>query len=133
MAACVAQASPRAVGMIAGGTTLVGQPTDAWIRRMDHEGRVPLASQVFWHWFKGFDWLDELAAIRCPRLMYVGADHRSVAPRLRRLHDPLIERGVTVIEFDGLDDRACERGPALSARVVPAVVDWLDTSVGAAW
>lgn len=118
---------------VAGGTSLVDWPTDAWVRRMDREGRVPLASRVFWHYVKGFDWLDELGAMPCPRLVYVGGDHRTRAGRLRRYREPLRERGVTVMEFEGLDDRACERGPDLSARVVPAVVGWLDATVGRSW
>lgn len=36
--------------------------------------------RAFWHWYKRFDWLDELAAMPCPRLLYVGADDRTYAP-----------------------------------------------------
>jgi hypothetical protein len=40
-----------------------------------------------------------------------------------------MERGVTVMEFSGLDHRTCGAEPALSTRVVPSVIDWLDANV----
>lgn len=134
MAAAVAQATPRAAGMVSGGFSLVdGGPTDARLSHMDREQRVPVAPRAFWHWRKRFDWLDELAAMRCPRLLYVGTEDRLQALGVRRTREALTERGVTVIEFDGLDHRTCAREPALSTRVVPTVLDWLDESVGTGW
>jgi hypothetical protein len=129
MAAAVAQATPRAVAMVAGGFSPVGQPTDAWMDRMDREQRVPVASRAFWHWFKQFDWLEELAAMQGPRLLYVGAGDRTQALGLRRTRVPLTDRGVTLIEFEGLDHRTCDREPAMSARIVPTVVNWLSSRV----
>jgi hypothetical protein len=42
------------------------QPTDAWVDRMDRQQRVPIAARTFWRQFKQFDWVEELAAMRCP-------------------------------------------------------------------
>ncbi|MEQ7127028.1 alpha/beta hydrolase [Actinopolymorpha sp. B11F2] len=134
MAAAVAQATPRTAAMVTGGFSLVdGGPTDARLARMDREQRVPVAPRAFWHWRKRFDWLDELAAMPCPRLLYVGREDRPAALGIRGSRDALTERGVDVIEFDGLDHRTCEREPALSTRVVPTVVDWFDECVGTTW
>lgn len=133
MAAAVAQATSRVNAMVAGGFSLATEPTDAWIGRMDREQRVPVAARVFWHWFKEFDWCEELATMRCPRLAYVGGDDRTQAPGLRRTGGSLTDCGVTLIEFDGLDHRTCQGEPALSTRIVPTVVDWLNNRVGGDW
>jgi hypothetical protein len=84
--------SSRVIAMIAGGCSLVDWPTDAWMRRMDRERRVALASRISWHYFKQFDWLNEHGAMQCPRLVHVGGDDRPQATRLRRLGEHLTER-----------------------------------------
>ncbi|HZC26234.1 MAG TPA: alpha/beta hydrolase [Actinopolymorphaceae bacterium] len=133
MAAVVAQGTTRAAAMVAGGFSLLnGGPTDAWMARMDREQRVPTAPRAFWHWFKRFDWADELAAMACPTLMYVGSEDPTSA-LIWRTNEASSDRGVTIIEFEGLDHRGCEAEPALSTQVVPGVVDWLATSIGPSW
>jgi pimeloyl-ACP methyl ester carboxylesterase len=62
MAASIAQATSGAAAVVCGGYALVGFPTDAFMRRMDRELRVPIASRTYWHCFKRFDWLEELAS-----------------------------------------------------------------------
>lgn len=133
MAAAVAQASPRVAAVVAGGFSLATQPTDAWVDRMDREQRVPVAARTFWHQFKRFDWIEELAAMMRPRLLYVGGEDRVHAAGLRRTRASLADRGATVVEFDGLDHRACDCEPAVSTRIVPTVVGWLDNMVGSGW
>jgi pimeloyl-ACP methyl ester carboxylesterase len=133
MAAAVARASPRVTAMIAGGFSLVTQPTTAWVARMEREQRVPIAPRTFWRGFTRFDWAAELAAMRCPRLLYAGGDDGTQAAGLRRTRAALTEGGATVIEFNGLDHRTCNNEPALSARIVPTVVRWLRDSASSSW
>lgn len=134
MAATVAQAVPsRVAALIAGGASLIDQPTDAWMARMDREQRVPVAPRTFWHWFKRFDWLDELAGMPFPRLVYAGTADRNQARHLRRHGDALTARGVTVLQFPDLDHQACHSEPALSATIVPEVTGWLEHNLGEAY
>jgi pimeloyl-ACP methyl ester carboxylesterase len=133
MAAVVAQASSRAAALIAGGCSLLHGPTDRWIARMDRERRVPVASGAFWHCYKGFDWRYELGAMPCPKLSYVGADDTARAAGVARTSELLAERGVSVVAFDGLDHRTCNQEPAVSTRVVPAILDWLGSHVTPGW
>ncbi|WP_179790316.1 alpha/beta fold hydrolase [Actinopolymorpha rutila] len=129
MALAIAQATPRVTGMVAGGWSPMGAPTDAWMRRADREQQIPIASRAFWRWYRRFDWLDELAAMQCPKLVYAGSGDRPrvSGPRgIPRARDALTQRGVTLMEFGGLDHRTCNTEPALSNSVVPAVLDWLD-------
>lgn len=131
MATVVAQGTTRAAALVTGGFSPInGGPSDAWIARADREQRVPVPARAFWHWLRRFDWAAELAAMPCAKLVYVG-DEDPMAARIWRTHEALTDRGVTVIEFDGLDHRGCATDPALSTRVVPAVANWLDTRVGA--
>jgi pimeloyl-ACP methyl ester carboxylesterase len=133
MAATVAQATSRVAALIVGGFSLVrGGPSDARLARMDREQRVPAMDRAFWHWLKRFDWLDELAAMPCPKLVYFGSEDRTQGPGIRRSRAALTERGVTVIELDGLDHATCMAEPALSTLVRPTIVDWLAT-VGTGW
>jgi pimeloyl-ACP methyl ester carboxylesterase len=130
MSLAIAQATRRVTAMVAGGWSPMGAPTDAWMRRADRKQQIPIGSRVFWRWYARFDWLDELATMQCPRLVYVGtADRpRMSGPRgIPRTRDALAQRGVTVMEFRGLDHGTCNAEPALSACVVPAVLDWLGT------
>jgi pimeloyl-ACP methyl ester carboxylesterase len=129
VAAAVAQATQRAAALVAGGFSLLDRPTDTQLSRMDRQQRVPIAPRAFWHWYRGFDWVSELAAMRCPRLVYAGADDRTYAPGLRRTRDQLTGHGVCVVFFEGLDHRTCNDEPALSSKVIPTVVGWLDESM----
>jgi pimeloyl-ACP methyl ester carboxylesterase len=133
MSAAVGKASDRVAAMICGGYPLVGQPTAAWMGRMDRDLLGTAASRAFWHWYKRFDWLEELSALPCPRLLYVGGDDRTFAPAVRRTREPLVKCGVTVIEFDGLDHRSCNDEPAVSDRIVPTVMSWLERTAGSSW
>jgi len=129
MALAVARASSRVTAVVAGGWSPGGGPSATRVRRLEREGRTPAASLAFWRWYARFDWLDELAAMPLPRLVYVGSDD---GPRVRgprgvpRTRPALVERGVTVMEFSGLDHQTCNAEPALSRQVVPSVIDWLD-------
>lgn len=134
MAAAVARAGQRrVVAMIAGGFSLATQPTDAWMARTEREQRVPDAARIFWRHFKQFNWAEELAEMTCSRLLYVGGDDRVHVAGIRRTRAALERGGTTLAEFDGLDHQTCNREPALSAHVVPTVVDWLDRTVGRKW
>jgi pimeloyl-ACP methyl ester carboxylesterase len=132
MSLAVARASARVTACVVGGWSPTDGPSATRLQRMDRERRAPVASRAFWRSYARFDWLDELAAKRLPTLVYVGTDDR---PRTRgprgipRTRQALAERGVTVVEFSGLDHRTCNAEPALSTRVVPSVMDWLDDSV----
>lgn len=133
MAAMVAQASPRVAGMVAGGFSLATEPGAAWVDRMERQQRVPVAARTFWRRFTRFDWVGELAAMGCPRLLYAGRDDRARAAGLRRTRASLTDGGAAVIEFDGLDHRTCNSEPAMSTRIVPAVASWLNDTVGSSW
>lgn len=133
MAAMVAQASPRVAAMVAGGFSLASEPTAAWLDRIEREQRVPVAARAFWRQFTRFDWVDELAAMGCPRLLYVGRDDRNRTAGLQRIRASLTDGGATLIEFDGLDHQTCNDEPAMSSRVVPAVAGWLNDTVGTSW
>lgn len=133
MAAAVARASPRVAAMVTGGFSLATQPTDAWVSRTEREQRVPVAARTFWRQFKRFDWVEELAAMRCPRLLYVGGEDRVQAAGLRRTRASLADGGATVVEIDGLDHRTCNCEPAMSSWILPTVVGWLNSAVGISW
>jgi pimeloyl-ACP methyl ester carboxylesterase len=133
MAAVVAQASDRVVALVAGGYSLVDRPTDTHGARMGRDGRVPATHLAFWHGYKRYDWLQVLATMRCPRLVYVGGNDRAFAPGVRRTRELLMDRGVTVAEFEGLDHQTCNSEPAVSSRIVPRVVEWLNSTIGIAW
>jgi pimeloyl-ACP methyl ester carboxylesterase len=129
MAVAVAQASARVTALVAGGCSLLDRPTDAWIKRMDREQRVPVAARAFWHWYRRFDWLRELGAMQFPKLVYVGTMDRQQASGVRRSYELLRGQGVSVVQFDGLDHLTCHRDPDFSQRVVPTLVKWLDESL----
>jgi hypothetical protein len=69
MAAAVAQPTSRAAALVAGGFSLLDRRAGGQLSRMERQQREPIASLAFWHWYSGFDWLSEFAAMRCPRLI----------------------------------------------------------------
>jgi hypothetical protein len=105
MALVVAQASRRVTAMVCGGWSPAERQSEAQLRRMDAEQRAPVSQRAFWHWHSRFNWMDELAAMQIPKLVYVGSNDR---PRVRgprgvpRTREALVERGVKVLEFEGL-------------------------------
>lgn len=129
MAMVVAQASPRVTAMVCGGWSPTERYSEAALRRMDREQRMPVGQRAAIDWYQRFIWLDELAVMQIPRLVYVGARD---GPRVRgprgipRTRDALVERGVVVLEFEGLDHDTCMQEPAFSTIVGPTVANWLD-------
>jgi hypothetical protein len=133
MAAVVAQASRRVTALVAGGFSLATEPTRAQVARMEREQTVPAMSLAFWRQYTRFDWTAELAAMACPRLVYLGSEERTRAAGLRRTRAALVTGGTTVLEFDGLDHQTCSAEPALSARIIPKVTEWLHNAAGSNW
>lgn len=129
MALAVAQASPRVTAVVCGGWSPAERHSEARLRRMEREERPPVAARTFWRWYSGFNWLDELALMQLPKVVYVGTED---TPRVRgprgvpRTREALIERGVNLLELEGLDHEACMREPAVSTRVGPAIIERLD-------
>lgn len=130
MATMVAQASPRVTAMIVNGYSPLDAPTESMLRRMDQEGSPRGGGDAaFWRSYRSFDWSAELELMRCRKLVHVGAEDRARmrGPRgIDRTRDSLELRGVTVRVFAGLDHITCAAEPALSARVLPEVLAWLD-------
>lgn len=123
MAMGVAQGLPdRVDALVAGACLLIDEPSDAWLARSERQGRVPVGPMTFWRWFRRFDWLAELGAMPFPRLYYVGTEDTTRHRAMRRHRDALVERGVEIMEFEGLDHRMAEEQ---LERVVPDVLDWL--------
>jgi pimeloyl-ACP methyl ester carboxylesterase len=129
MALTVAQASDRVTAAVCGGWSPAERQSDARLQRIDREQRAPVSQRAFWRWHSSSNWLDELAALDLPVLVYVGNDDR---PRVRgprsipRTRAALIELGITVFEFADLDHLTCQSEPAFSTRVGPAVIGWFD-------
>jgi pimeloyl-ACP methyl ester carboxylesterase len=128
MALTITQASPRVTAMVCGGSSPAERLSEAQLRRMDREKRMPIGQRAFWHWHSRFDWMTELELMRVPRLVYVGTEDgpRARGPRgIPRVRGALEERGVKVVELDGLDHITCMTEPAFSTRVEPVVTRWL--------
>ncbi len=104
MAALVARATDRAVALVAGGVPLIGIPSDATMRRLEREPRLPVAALEFWRAYRSFDWHHELRAMRQPKIVYLGTD----APNwkaLRKVEPVLRGCGCDCLQFEGLDHR----------------------------
>jgi len=133
MAALVAHQTARAAALIMGGRAPIGSPTDAEMRRLEREPRLPRANLEFWRAYRAVDWHQALRALAAPTLVYIGTADKAIG-RVRRLRPVLEGIGCSYLEFDDLDHRACgldDPSPS-GQRVVQAVVDWLDSSV-VAW
>jgi len=122
MAWTVAQATRRARLVVCGGFNVLRGPSDAWIARMNRQGRVPLGPRSFWNWFHGFDWHAELRRLQIPILLYFGSkDAQRVKPK-----DQVVLRavGVDVVELPGLNHDNCGLGDPQSP-ATEMVADWL--------
>lgn len=102
MAALVARATTRASAFIAGGAELIGHPSDADMRRLEREPRLPVASLEFWRAYRRYDWHHELRRMQQPKLVYLGT-HDPRIRKLRRLTPTLRGCGCDYLEFEGLD------------------------------
>lgn len=122
MAWAVAQATPRARFVVCGGFHVLRDPSDAWIARMNREGRIPVGPRSFWNWFQGFDWHAELGRLAIPKLLYFGSDDAQRVP----LKDQVILHalGVETVEFPGLSHGATGLGDPLSP-ATDMVAGWL--------
>ena len=109
MACAVAQATPRARLMVCGGFNVLRGLSDAWVARMNHEGRIPVGSRALWNWFHGYDWHVELRRMSIPRLMYWGSldsrraslkDQHILDFRLDRFHQSPVALLFTSMDFE---------------------------------
>jgi len=126
MAALVARATSRAVAFIAGGAALIGHPSDAEMRRLEREPRLPVASLEFWRAVRRYDWHHELRAMRQPTLIYLGTDDPQIR-KLRRLAPTFRGCGCDYLEFEGLDHSTSGLSDATAGGrlTTSAIADWL--------
>jgi pimeloyl-ACP methyl ester carboxylesterase len=123
MACAVARATPRARLLVCGGFRVLRDPTDAWIARMNRQGRVPAGPRSFWNSFHGFDWHAELRRLAMPKLVYFGSED---AQRIRRKDQVVLRAlGVDVVEFPGLNHDSCGLSDPLSPATA-TVAEWLE-------
>lgn len=138
MAACIARATPRTVGLVCGAYALLDHPTDARMRQMDRRLRPDHPSRTLWAWVKRFDWREEFRSLPCPSLLYWGSEDRH-APRLRRarelLGDPDLfgRQDIEFVEYPGLGHEAGGDSQHLAESVIPIVVDWTARRIGPGW
>lgn len=130
MAALVARATTRAVALIAGGAELIGHPSDAEMRRLEREPRLPVPALEFWRAYRRYDWHHELRAMQQPTLVYLGTGDPRIR-NLRRLAPTLRGCGCDYLEFDGLDHTTAglSDGATGGQRTASAITDWLRANV----
>lgn len=133
MAACVARASDRAVGLVCGGFCPLDAMTPAKLRVLDRRLRSDHASRSLWWWIGSLDWRAELAGMRCARLLYWGSEDRQMARGLQRAEADASFQDVDFIAFGGRDHRGCNTHAALEREVVPAIADWLERRLDGSW
>jgi pimeloyl-ACP methyl ester carboxylesterase len=131
MAALVAHQTARAAALVMGGRPPIGSPTDAEMRRLEREPRLPRPNLEFWRAYRAVDWHQALRTLAAPTLVYIGTEDKAIR-RVRRLRPVLEGIGCGYLEFDGLDHRAAGLDDPSDQQVVQAVADWLDSSV-VAW
>ncbi len=134
MAALVARATRRAVAFVAGGSPLIGNPSDATMRRLEREPRLPMASLEFWRAYREFDWHHELHVMPQPKLVYIGTADPSLS-KLRSLEPVLRGCGCEYSEFDGLDHTTGGLSDeSIGARTTATTVtNWLRSNPPAFW
>ena len=134
MAAMAVHRNDRARGLILGGTSLIGFPTDATMRRLEREPRLPKASLEFWRASRRFDWHLELRDLGRPVLIYVGTADPGW-PRFRKLRPVLRGCGCDCVELPDLDHQTSGPGDAGSGRAatVSAVRAWIDDRFPSGW
>lgn len=129
MAALVARATDRVLALIAGGANLLGYPSDADMRRLEREPRLPVSNLEFWRAYRRHDWHHELRRMRQPTLIYLG----TLDPRLRKLRrlEPTLRGcGCDYLEFDGLDHTTSGLSDgAHGARTTSAITTWMTSNV----
>ncbi|WP_407939722.1 alpha/beta fold hydrolase [Microlunatus soli] len=130
MAAMVARATERAVALIAGGADLLGHPSDADMRRLEREPRLPVSNLEFWRAFRRYDWHHELRQMKQPTLIYLGTGDPRIR-KLRRLEPTLRGCGCDYLEFDGLDHTTSgfADGADGGARTTSAITTWMTSNV----
>jgi pimeloyl-ACP methyl ester carboxylesterase len=133
MAACIARDSSRAAGLVCGAYSLVGQPSDATMRRLDRRLPPNNAARTLWPWVKHFDWAEELGRMPCPVLLYWGSEDGHQAKGLRRTQQLLLTNEVDCVEYPGLGHDVGGDPTLLAEFVIPTVVDWVARRVGATW
>lgn len=130
MAALVARATDRVLALIVGGSELLGYPSDADMRRLEREPRLPVSTLEFWRAYRRFDWHHKLRRMRQPTLVYLG----TLDPRLRKLRrlEPTLRGcGCDYLEFDGLDHSTSglSDGAGGGARTTSAITAWMRSNV----
>lgn len=134
MAAMAARGNDRACGLIVGGTSLIGFPTDATMRRLEREPRLPKAALEFWRASRRFDWHLELRDLGKPVLIYVGTADPGW-PRFRKLGPVLRGCGCDCLDLPDLDHQTSgpgDTGPG-RAMTVSAVTAWIDDQFPSGW
>jgi len=125
MAALVARHTTRAAALVMGGVTPIGFPTDAEMRRLEREPRLPHAALEFWRAYRAFDWHHELRTLTAARLIYTGTADKAIK-RLRRLRPVLEGIGCTYLEFAPLDHPTSSLAAPADPHLINTVADWLD-------
>ncbi|QDP95436.1 alpha/beta hydrolase [Microlunatus elymi] len=130
MAALVARATYRAVALVAGGADLLGHPSDADMRRLEREPRLPVSNLEFWRAYRRYDWHHELRQMEQPTLIYLGTDDPRLT-KLRRLEPTLRGCGCDYLEFDGLDHTTSglSGGADGGERTTSAITTWMRDNV----
>jgi pimeloyl-ACP methyl ester carboxylesterase len=133
MALCIGRATPRAAGVVCGAFSPFFALTEGRMRQMDR--RLPLESgaRSLWPWFKQLDWDAELAAMRCPRLIFWGSEDRQMVKTLRLAQQRLPLQEVDFVEFPGVGHEVGGDDALLAELVIPTVVSWADRRIGPSW
>lgn len=134
MAAMVARATERAAALIVGSVSLIGMPTDATMRRLEREPRLPRASLEFWRASRRFDWHHELRVLSRSALFYIGTADPGWR-RLRKLGPVLEGCGCDVQVFPDLDHQSAGLGGTGHglATTVSAITGWLGQRLPTGW
>ncbi|MFI7061918.1 alpha/beta fold hydrolase [Kribbella sp. NPDC050124] len=125
MAALVAHQTTRATALVMGGRPPIGSPTDAEMRRLEREPRLPHANLKFWRAYVAVDWHHVLRTLDAPTLIYIGTADKAIN-RLRRLRPVLEGIGCTYIEFNDLDHRSSGLDDTTDPIILNTITDWLD-------
>lgn len=130
MAALVARATDRAIALVAGGADLLGHPSNADMRRLEREPRLPVSNLQFWRAYRRYDWHHELREMKQPTLIYLGTGDPRLK-KLRRLEPTLRGCSCDYLEFDGLDHTTSglSDGAEGGARTTSAITTWMRSNV----
>ncbi|MGZ0150815.1 alpha/beta fold hydrolase [Kribbella sp. WER1] len=114
MAAMVARSTDRAGALAMGGVVPIGMLTDAEMRRLEREPRLPRAALEFWRAYRSYDWHHELRCYPGHRVAYMGTADPAFR-RFRRQRAVLEGIGVRYLEFEGLNHSNCGLGDGTAA------------------